>query len=148
MSFSAQFWTSGIQEFFIFAMFLFLRLSSRFAFSDNCTSSGTTCPVPLWVSVCGNRDTTFSGVACCALLRTFSFLCLPFLVCGSGWEFCSLVHIELCVKTLHLGTVSVCLAWSSLLPRYCCCVDSIAIWTSDMLLYFLKRETEDQGDLK
>ena len=27
------------------------------------------------------------------------------------------------VKALHLGTVSVCFAWSSPLSRYCCCVD-------------------------
>ena len=37
----------------------------------------------------------------------------------------SLEHIEFCVKTLHLGTVSVCLAWSSPLPRYRCCADCL-----------------------
>ena len=37
----------------------------------------------------------------------------------------SLVHTEFSMKTLHLGTVSVRLAWSSLLPRYCCFVDCL-----------------------
>ena len=47
---------------------------------------------------------------------------------------CTLIHLcarlregsffqTLCLKTLHLGTVCVCLAWSSRLPRCDCCVD-------------------------
>ena len=45
---------------------------------------------------------------------------------GSGRvTFVHLLHIEFCVKTLNLGTVSVCLAWSSPLLRYCCCVDCL-----------------------
>ena len=99
--------------------------------------------------MCRNRVATFSVVACCALLRTSSFLSHPSLH-GSGREVCSLVHIEFCVKTFHLGTVSVCLAWSSLLPRYCCCVDCL---NCDLdICYFtisyLKLDTGDQRDLK
>ena len=30
-----------------------------------------------------------------------------------------------CLKTFHLGTVCVCLAWSPPLPRNCCCVDCL-----------------------
>ena len=30
-----------------------------------------------------------------------------------------------CLITFHLGTVCVCLTWSSPLPRYCCCVDCL-----------------------
>ena len=37
----------------------------------------------------------------------------------------TLVQIEFRVKTLHLGTVSVSLKWSSPLPRYRCCVDCL-----------------------
>ena len=49
------------------------------------------------------------------------------------------VHIEFCVKALHLGTVSVCLAWSSLLLRYCCCVDCLYcdLNMGDCSLYYI-----------
>ena len=53
-------------------------------------------------------------------------------------------------KTLRRGTVSVCLAWSSPLPRYCCCVDCLCCGLD--VLYFtvahLKLETGDQRNLK
>ena len=68
--------------------------------------------------------TAFSVVACCVLLRNCSFLSHP--SHGSGTVgLASLVHIEFCVETLRLGTVSVCLAWSPPLPRYRCCVDCL-----------------------
>ena len=57
----------------------------------------------------------------------------------------------LCLKTFHLGTVCVCLAWSSPLPRYCCCVDFafIAIWIPDISFFLIvKVETGDSQDLK
>ena len=101
-----------------------MQLSSGFTFGDDATFSGTSCPVPLWVSLmvalsvsrmCRNRDRAFSAVACCALSRTCCFLSHPSLCMAQGGIFCSLVHIELRVKTPHLGTVSVCLA--SLVPR-------------------------------
>ena len=37
----------------------------------------------------------------------------------------SCAHWVLCDNTLHLGTVGVCLAWSSPLLRYCCSVDCL-----------------------
>ena len=90
--------------------------------------------------MCRNRDTAVSAVACCALWRTCSFLSHPSLCMAQGGKFCSLVHSEFCVKTLHLGIVSVCLAWSSPLPRYCCLlIASIAIWKSDIC--FILSET-------
>ena len=58
---------------------------------------------------------------------------------------CLLVHIEFCVTTLHLGTLSVCLAWSSHLSRYCRCVHCLCcdrdMWS--FYLSYLKLETED-----
>ena len=102
---SAQFGAYEVRIFF--AVFIFMQLSSGLTFGDNVTFPGTSC-----------RDTAFSVVACCALLRTCSFLSHPSLWHGSGRRMCSLVHIEFCVKTLHLGT-------SSPLPRYCCCVDCL-----------------------
>ena len=51
----------------------------------------------------------FSAKACCALM-CFSFLLVSIhFVRGSGREICLLVHVEFCVKTLHVVTVSVCL---------------------------------------
>ena len=56
----------------------------------------------------------------------------------------------LCLKTFHLGTVCVCLAWSSPLPRYCCCVDclhcDLDIWY--FMIIYLKLEIGDLRDLK
>ena len=85
-------------------------------------------------------------VACCAF---FPFCALH----RCSWlreGICLLVHIEFCVTTLHLDTVSVCLAWSSPLSRYCCCVEcfyfDLNIWYST--ISYLKLETEDQWDVK
>ena len=132
VSFSAQFWTYGIRNFF-FCSFLFLcdcRVNSRLVIMTH----PLTLPV---LFLCG----FFSWWRCrsqeCAniviqvsmllrVLRTVAHLVLlvsSISVHGSGREICLLVHNGLCVKTLHLGTVSVCLTWSSLLPRYCCLVD-------------------------
>ena len=131
--FRPQFWTYTIRIFFFAVLVLCgCRVDSRLA--TMCIFSDTSCPVPLWVSLmvalsvsrmCRNRDTAFSVVACCALVAHFFFLVSSISVHGSGRKFCSLVHIEFCVKTLHLGTVSLCLAWSSPLPRYCCSVDCL-----------------------
>ena len=93
---------------FILAVFLLRSCPSGFTFGDNVTFAGTS-----FSRLCRNRHTAFS-----ALLRTCSFLSHPSLCMAQGGKFCSLVHVEFCVKTLHLSTVSLCLAWSSLLPRY------------------------------
>ena len=69
--------------------------------------------------------TAFSVVACCVLLRTCSFLSHSSLCMSQGGSFCSPVHVEFCENTLHFVTVSACLAWSSLLPRYRRCVDCL-----------------------
>ena len=84
----------GRKEFgnFYFCSFFFLKkfmlLSSAFTFGDSCTSSDTTCPVPLWVSLMvalsGSLDTTFNLIACCAPFRTFTFLCHPSLFMAQG----------------------------------------------------------------
>ena len=47
----------------------------------------------------------------------------------------------MCVKTLHLGTVSVCLALSSPLPRYCSCVDCLQCDLEHLIFYFFLSET-------
>ena len=63
---------------------------------------------------------------------------------------CSLVHIGFCVKTLHLGTVSFCLAWSPPMSPCCCCVDCLHC-DLDILYFtisYVKLETEDRRDLK
>ena len=67
---------------------------------------------------------------CSRMLRTVEhfFLLVSsifFVWLREGMLTLSLVHIEFRLKTLHLGTVSVCLAWSSPLPRYRCCVDCL-----------------------
>ena len=82
----------------------FMRLSSGSTFGDNLTSSDTSYPFPLWVSlmvalsvssVCINRDAPFSVVAhCCALLRTVAHF---FLLVSSISAHGSLVHTEFCV---------------------------------------------------
>ena len=104
----------------------------------------------------GSLDTSFSvdeaffDRSCRGVLRTFpSCVIHPCSWLREGTF--SLVHIEFSVKTLHLGTVSVCLAWSSLVSRYCCCVDclycDLDIWYF-IASYLMKLETEDQRDLK
>ena len=93
----------GRMEFgnFCFRSFCFMRLSSGFAFGDICTSSGTSCPVPLWVSLTvalsvsrmrGKRDTAFSVVACCTLWRTFSFLSHPSLCMARAGNLFTCAH--------------------------------------------------------
>ena len=54
------------------------------------------------------------------------------------------------MKTLHLGTVSVCLAWSSPLRRYRCCVDCLCcdLDTRYFIISHPKLETGDLQDLK
>ena len=119
-------WNSGIC---LFTIFYFMRLSSGFKFGDTCISSAvewvrvwwlcassdTTQPVPLWVSLMvalsvstmyGGLDAAFSVVACCALLRNFPS-CVIHLCSWFEEGICLLVHIGFCLKTLHLGTVSV-----------------------------------------
>ena len=62
--------------------------------------------------------TAFSVVSCCVMSSTCSFLSHPFFCVAQGSILTlSLVHMWFCVKTLHLGTVSVCLAKSSPLRR-------------------------------
>ena len=56
-----------------------------------------------------------------------------------------LVHIQFCVKTLRLGTVSVCLARSS---RYVCCVDCLCCDLDICFVVSMKMETEDHLNLK
>ena len=83
----------------------------------------------LSIDNCTSFEASGLGFQCSGVLRTFcllSFLCVIHFVHGSGREKgCLPEHIESCVKTLHLRTVSVCLAWSSPLSRYCCCVDCL-----------------------
>ena len=57
----------------------------------------------------------------------------------------------LCLKTFHHGTVCVCLAWSSPLPRYCCCVDCLYcdLDTRYFIIFFIvELETGGSQDLK
>ena len=68
---------------------------------------------------------------------------------GSGWALS--FFWTLCLKTFHLGTVCVCLAWSSPLPRYCCCVDCLYLRSGYLIFYcinIVKLETGDSQDLK
>ena len=62
----------------------------------------------------------------------------------------SLVHtVFFFVKTLHLGTVSVRLAWSSPLPRYRCCVDCLYCdLDTCFFVSSLKLETGDPQELE
>ena len=69
--------------------------------------------------------TAFSVVACCVLLSTCSFSSHPIFCMAQGGQFVHLCALSFVVKTLHLGTVGGCLAWSSPLPRYRCCVDCL-----------------------
>ena len=46
---------------------------------------------------------------------------------------CLLVHIEFCVKTLHLGTVSVCLARRLCRDVAVVLIASVVIWISDIV---------------
>ena len=59
--------------------------------------------------------TAFSAVAC-VLLHAH-----PSLRTAQG----GIILLDAVSETFHLGTVCVCLAWSSPLPRCCCCVDCL-----------------------
>ena len=65
--------------------------------------------------------TAFSVVAC-VLLHACSFVSHPSLRTAQGGI---IILLHVLSETFHLGTVCVCLAWSSLLPRFCCWVDCL-----------------------
>ena len=65
---------------------------------------------------------TADTVVACVLLHACCFVSHPSLCTAQGRI---IIFWTLCLKTFHLGTVGVCLAWSSLLPQYCCCVDCL-----------------------
>ena len=93
-----RWWASCSAQFgtYEFGSFYFLRLSSGITSDDNCTSS----------------DASGLGFQCKGMLCTDVFFfpsCVIHFVHGSGREICLLVHVEFCVKTLHVVTVSVCL---------------------------------------
>ena len=58
---------------------------------------------------------------------------------GSGWALSFFGTLRL--KTFHLGMVCVCLAWSSPLPRYCCCVDCLHFDLDTCFLLYFYLET-------
>ena len=79
------------------------------------------------------------GFWCCCSFSTKFVGRIP----RGGENICSLAHIEFYVKTLHLGTVSVCLAKSSPLPRYCCCVDCLYCDLEYLILNYIFSDTEN-----
>ena len=58
----------------------------------------------------------------CSCMRTVAHLFLRVLSISNARLREGFLFWTMCLKTFHLGTVCVCLAWSSHLPRYCCCV--------------------------
>ena len=80
-------------------------------------------------------------------LSFFWTLCLKTFHFGRALSF----FWTLCLKTFHFGTVCVCLASSSPLPRYCCCVDCLHcdLDTLYFIVFFIgKLETGDSQNLK
>ena len=79
-------------------------------------------------------------VNCACLFLRVSLIHL----CASGWA--SSFFWTLCLKTFHLGTLCVCLAWSSPLPRNCCCVDCLYCDLDTVYFIVFYRETGDSQD--
>ena len=72
-----------------------------------------------------NSQSAFSVVACALCTFVLSCFTHPSLRTAQAVHYLSFGRWTLCLKTFHLGTVCVSLAWSSLLPRYCFCVDCL-----------------------
>ena len=154
-SFSAQRWTHGIRDFFAFFILSDCRVDSRLV--------TITLPLAHLVQffcgfphggVVGFKDVRKSRYSfhCSCVLRTVSHLfpsCIIHLCAWLKRGICSLVHIEFCVKTLHLGTVSVLHGHRFCRDTVVVLIASIAIWIPDVLfLSYLKLETGDLRDLK
>ena len=80
--------------------------------------------------------TAFSVVAC-VLVHICSVVSHPSLRTAQG----GIIILTLCLKALHLGTVCVCLAWSSLLSRCCCCVGLSLLRSGSLTFDFFLSET-------